>query len=141
MNRRATVEELIHVTAGVIARGGRVLVCQRPPGGHHPDKWEFPGGKLEPGEDLAACMRRELAEELDIEATVGPVLWETHHQYPNRNPIELTFFLIPQYERVIANRVFAAIAWLPLADLPSVDFLDGDREFVAQLASGRVRLA
>ena len=134
------MRKLIEVTAGVIPHDGRVLVCQRPPGGHHPGKWEFPGGKLEPGEYLAACMRRELEEELGIEATVGPVLWQTRHQYPNRSPIELTFFLIPHYERAIANRVFAATEWVLIDGLASVDFLDGDREFLAQLASGRVRL-
>src|SRR5262245_26536862 len=120
---------LVHVTAGVIIRAGQVLVCQRSASGHHPGKWEFPGGKVEPGEDLAACMRRELEEELGIDATVGRVLWRTHHQYPTRDPIELTFLLVPHYQRAIANRVFAAMAWVRIADLTSVDFLDGDREF------------
>ena len=133
-------EPVIHVTAGVIPDARRVLVCQRPLGGHHPGKWEFPGGKVEPGEDLAACIRRELEEELGIDATVGRVLWRTHHQYPTRDPIELTFFLISQHRRAIANRVFAAIEWVPIAALAAVDFLDGDREFVGQLVSGRVRL-
>ena len=128
------------VTAGVLARGDCVLVCQRPPGGHHPGKWEFPGGKLEPGEDLPACMRRELEEELGIEATVGPVLWETRHQYPDRDPVELTFFRIAQYAGTLTNRVFAALAWVPIEDLATVDFLDGDREFVVQLMRGRIRL-
>ena len=132
--------DLTKVTAGVIPDAGHVLLCQRPLGGHHPGKWEFPGGKLEPGEDLAACMRRELAEELGIDATVGRVLWQTRHQYPTRDPIELTFFLIPHYAQAIRNREFAAIAWVSIGDLASVDFLDGDREFVAQLATGRVRL-
>jgi mutator protein MutT len=130
----------LQVTAGVIAHDGRVLVCQRPLGGDHPGKWEFPGGKVEPGEDLAACIRRELQEELGIDATVGRALWQSHHHYPGRDPIVLTFFLIPHYERVPTNRVFAAMAWVRVGDLPSIDLLDGDREFVAQLASGRVRL-
>jgi 8-oxo-dGTP diphosphatase len=117
----------IHVTAGVIARAGRVLVCQRPFDGHHPGKWEFPGGKMEPGEDLATCMRRELEEELGIAATVGRVLWQTRHHYPH-------------YAGVLVNRIFAAIAWVSMGDLATIDFLDGDREFVAQLAGGRVCL-
>src|SRR5262245_29985498 len=124
----------VQVAAGVIVRDGRVLVCQRPLDGFHPGKWEFPGGKAEPDEDLVACMRRELEEELGIVATVGRVLGRTRHQYPGRTPIELTFFLIPAYERTPVNRVFAAITWVPITDLAAVDFLDGDREFVAQLA-------
>jgi 8-oxo-dGTP diphosphatase len=134
-------DTVVHVTAGVIARAARVLVCQRAFDGHHPGKWEFPGGKVEPGEDLASCLRRELEEELGIDATVGRVLWRTHHQYPNRTPIELTFLLIPHYAGVPENRVFAALAWVSIDDLAAVDFLDGDREFVRQLARGRVRVS
>jgi 8-oxo-dGTP diphosphatase len=130
----------LQVTAGVIACGRRVLICQRPLGGHHPGKWEFPGGKVEPGESLAACMRRELEEELDIDATVGRVLWTTHHQYPDREPIILTFFLISEYAGKLANKVFTTIEWVDIAELAGVDFLAGDREFVAQLVSGRLQL-
>jgi 8-oxo-dGTP diphosphatase len=131
---------VLSVTAGVIARAGRVLVCRRVLAGHHPGKWEFPGGKVEPGEDLATCLRRELEEELGIDAVVGRVLWRTRHRYPDRPPIELTFLLIPRYARTIENRVFAAIEWVAIADLAAVDFLDGDREFVEQLVSGQVRV-
>jgi 8-oxo-dGTP diphosphatase len=132
-------DRFLSVTAGVIACAGRVLVCQRRFDGLHPGKWEFPGGKVEAGEDLAACLRRELEEELGIDATVGRVLWRTQHRYPKRDPIELTFLLVPRYARAIVNRVFAAVEWVAMGDLAAVDFLDGDREFVEQLASGRVR--
>ena len=130
----------IAVTAGVIVRDGRVLVCQRPPGSRHPGKWEFPGGKLEPGESLVACMRRELQEELGIDAEVGRLLWQAGHQYSGGDPIELMFFLIPRFTGVVSNREFAAIEWITVAALSQVDFLEGDREFVAALASGRVDL-
>ena len=86
-------------------------------------------------------MRRELEEELGIDATVGPALWRTRYQYPGRDPIELTFFLIQGYTGTLANRAFAAIDWVPTVDLPAIDFLDGDKEFVAQLVSGRIRVA
>src|SRR5438105_3757328 len=128
----------IHVTAGIISRDGCVLACQRAAGGWHPGKWEFPGGKIEPGESLEGCMRRELLEELGIEARVGRNLWQTRHRYPDRDLIALTFFLIPEYAGRLTNRVFAAIEWVPMHTLASVDFLDADREFVAALGSGRV---
>jgi len=131
---------LISVTAGVIRRTGTVLVCQRAPGGHHPGKWEFPGGKVEAGESLAAGLRRELREELGIEAVIGAVLWRTRHQYAGRDPFELTFLLVPDYTGTITNRVFAALRRVPLRRLHELDFLDADREFVTLLACGKIVL-
>ena len=133
-------EHRVLVTAGVIVRANTVLVCQRPEGGHHPGKWEFPGGKVEAGETLEAGMRRELQEELGIDATVGRQLWQSEHQYPGRAPFTLTFFAIPHFTGTPTNRIFAAIRWVPIADLPTIDFLAGDREFVDAVASGRVEI-
>ena len=132
-------DRILQVTAGVITRTGTVLVCQRPPGGHHPGKWEFPGGKVEPGETLEDGMRRELLEELGIEADVGAVLWRTEHAYPGRGAFALTFFAIPSYRGALTNCCFADMRWVPIAELTTLDFLDGDREFIAQLQSGSVR--
>jgi 8-oxo-dGTP diphosphatase len=134
------VSATVQVTAGVLVRDTTVLICQRPAGGHHPGKWEFPGGKVEPGESLEAGMRRELREELGIEAGVGPVLWRTQHQYPGRAPFALTFFAIPRYTGAVTNRVFAALRWVPIGTLGEMDLLEGDREFVAQITQGRVRV-
>ena len=131
----------IQVAAGVIVRAGTVLVCQRAAGTSHAGKWEFPGGKLEPGESLEACLHRELQEELGIDATVGEVLWRTRHQYPGRKPVALTFFAVPCFVGAAVNRVFADIRWVPIAALAAVDFLDADRGFVAHLSSGRLELS
>ncbi len=131
---------LISVTAGVIRRAGTVLACQRAPGGHHPGKWEFPGGKAEAGESLEAGLRRELQEELGIDAVIGPVLWRTRYQYAGRDPFELTFLLVPDYTGIITNRVFAALRWVPVRRLSELDFLEGDREFVGLLGRGKIAL-
>ncbi|HVO25192.1 MAG TPA: (deoxy)nucleoside triphosphate pyrophosphohydrolase [Candidatus Margulisiibacteriota bacterium] len=130
---------VIQVAAGVIARAGAVLVCQRPAGGHHPGKWEFPGGKVESGESLEDGMRRELQEELGIEAEVGAVLWQSEHHYRGRAPFVLTFFAIPQYRGTISNRCFADMRWVAVGELGTLDFLEGDREFILLLQSGRGR--
>jgi 8-oxo-dGTP diphosphatase len=131
---------IVEVTAAVIIRDETILVCQRAAGGHHPGKWEFPGGKVEPGETRAAGMRRELYEELGIDADVGPLLWRTKHQYPGRAAFALTFFAIPCYRGTVINRCFADMRWVPVSELSALDFLEGDRDFIAQLQAGVVRL-
>ncbi len=136
-----TAAGVVQVTAGVIARAGRVLICQRLPDGHHPGKWEFPGGKVEAGETLEAGLRRELHEELGIDATIGRVLWRAEHQYAGRPRFALTFFLVEEYAGTPTNRAFAAIQWAPLAELGGFDFLEADRGFVAALGRGDVLLS
>ena len=133
-------ESCIEVVAGVIVRDGCVLVCQRPPGGHHPGKWEFPGGKVEPSESLERALRRELHEELNIDVKAGPVLWRTEHQYPGRERFALTFLLVSEYEGVPANGAFAVVRWVPIGTLSQYDFLEGDREFVEQVERGTIQL-
>jgi 8-oxo-dGTP diphosphatase len=133
-------DHCIEVVAGVFVRGGRVLACQRPPGGHHPGKWEFPGGKVEAGESLQQALQRELLEELGVDATVGPVLWRAEHQYPGREPFTLTFFLVSDYAGGMTNGAFASVRWVPFRSLHDYDFLEGDREFIARIESGAIRI-
>ncbi len=72
----------IQVAAAIIERDGRVLVARRAPGRHMAGHWEFPGGKLEPGETPQACIVRELAEELGVAVVAGEVIMESRHAYP-----------------------------------------------------------
>lgn len=134
-------ESCIEVAAGVIVRGGSVLICQRLPGGHHPGKWEFPGGKVEARESLSEALHRELAEELGIDAVVGRVLWRTEYQYPGRPRLALTFLLVSDYAGALTHGAFATVRWAALDTLHHYDFLEGDREFIAQVESGRIRLS
>jgi 8-oxo-dGTP diphosphatase len=133
-------EGCVEVVAGVIVRHGCVLVCQRPPEGHHPGKWEFPGGKVEPNESLERALRRELHEELNIDVKAGPVLWQTEHQYPGRERFTLTFLLVYECEGVPANGAFTTVRWAPIGTLSQYDFLEGDREFVEHLERGTIQL-
>lgn len=134
---------VVAVAAGVLVRAGKVLVGQRAAGSSHAGKWEFPGGKLEPGESLVECMRRELHEELAIEVRVERVLWQTRHVNPDSGKVhELTFFLIdPQHAGELRNQVFTEIRWLALEELTDLDLLDSDRAFVAALRRGEVHLS
>ena len=128
----------MQVVAAVIERetpaGKEILIGQRKPGGRHALKWEFPGGKVEPGEDPRAALARELREELAIDAVIGPLIEGYDFRYRPESLTRLTFFQVTQYSGEISNLDFAALAWVRPENLPSYDFLAGDVEFVKRLA-------
>ena len=132
---------MILVTAGILADGERVLVCQRKAGDRFGLKWEFPGGKVEPDEGPEACLRRELAEELGIEAEIGPEVHRTDHRYPNGFSVRLLFFQVLRYAGAPANREFERIAWARPDELSGFDFLEADRAVVDRLVRGEIAIA
>lgn len=84
-------ESPIPVVAALLARDDRILLCQRHDGDHLPLLWEFPGGKIDPGESPEAALERELEEELAIRARVGEQVGEVCHRYPDKR-VWLRFF-------------------------------------------------
>ena len=126
------------VVAAVIETEGRILVCQRKRGSRHELKWEFPGGKVESGEEPRAALARELREELAIEARIGPEIVRYEHSYPGRDPILLIFYHVMEFTGTPVNVVFESMEWSAPSNLPSYDFLDGDVDFVRRLARGEV---
>jgi 8-oxo-dGTP diphosphatase len=131
---------MITVTAGILGDGDQVLVCQRRAGSRFGLKWEFPGGKVEEGETAEACLRRELREELAIEAEIGPEVYRTEHQYPGGFTVRLLFFRVSGYAGTPVNHDFERIEWVERARLPEYDFLDADRELVDLMARGAIRI-
>ncbi len=129
---------MITVTAGILADGDRVLICQRPATAGFPLKWEFPGGKVESGESPEACLQRELREELAIEADVGPEVYRTEHRYPNGFAVRLLFFRVHRFSGTPSNLAFERIEWARRDELPGYDFLEADRELVDRIASGKI---
>jgi len=127
----------IMVTAGILTKGDRILVCQRHRSDRYALQWEFPGGKVQEGEDLKASLKRELAEELAIDAEVGDEVFRRRHRYPDRY-VEVVFFAVPAHRGEVRNRVFEAVEWAPRASLPAYDFLEADRELVARMARGEI---
>ncbi len=121
------------VVAGVLQRDGLVLICRRRQTQPHPEKWEFPGGKLEPPESPEEALRRELREELDIEAQLGRELMRYEFAYPGKNPILLIFFEVLQWTGEPENRIFEDIRWESRASLAGYDFLEGDGPFLSGL--------
>jgi 8-oxo-dGTP diphosphatase len=127
-----------HVVAALIVDGDRILACQRTRHQPMPLKWEFPGGKIEEGEQPRDALRRELEEELGIEATIGDEIARIQHRYPNGGSIELRFFEVRKYQGEIENRIFREIRWVTRKELPELDFLEADRSLVNDLAAGRL---
>ena len=121
------------VVAAVIERGERILIGQRKNIGHHPLKWEFPGGKVEPGETPEAAAIRELAEELNIRAKVDGEIMRYQYQYPGRSPILLIFYRVVDFDGEPENRDFEQIHWELPERLAGYDFLEGDAEFIRSL--------
>lgn len=127
----------IAVAAGILVRDERILICQRHHAESYPLQWEFPGGKLQPGESPEAALRRELEEELAVEATAGPEVFRLRHRYPDRY-VEVTFFRVDSFRGEPRNRVFESIVWVTRHELGSYEFLEADRELVRRLARGEI---
>jgi 8-oxo-dGTP diphosphatase len=126
------------VVAGLIVKDGKLLVCQRTRHQTMPLKWEFPGGKIEEGEQPRDALRRELEEELGILATVGDEVRRIQHTYPNGGMVELRFYIVREHQREIENRIFRDIQWAEPKDLPKYDFLEADLTLVRDLAAGKL---
>jgi len=126
------------VVAALILKDDQILACQRTRHQPMPLKWEFPGGKIEEGEQPRAALRRELEEELGIEATIGNEVARIHHEYPSGGAIELRFFEVRNYQGEVENRIFREIRWVDRSELPALDFLEADRQLVRDLAAGKI---
>ena len=122
------------MVAAVIRRAGRILITRRHLHAERGGQWEFPGGKVEPGEGEAAALRREILEELDCEVTVGALLARTVHRYSDIQ-VELAFFdcEIPSGSepRLVGA---AALDWADPAHLAEYDFCEADRPVLTVLA-------
>jgi mutator protein MutT len=125
----------IVVTAAVIERDDAFLITRRQAGAHLAGSWEFPGGKCEMGETLEACLRRELREELAVEADIGAELHATTHDYPDRR-IELHFLscrLLSDPSAVLGQEM----RWVARGDLETLEFPPADAELIRMLVNAR----
>jgi 8-oxo-dGTP diphosphatase len=145
---------MIAVVAAVIERDSRILICQRRRDMQFPLKWEFPGGKVEPGESLHNALARELKEELGVDVVVGREIYRITYQYPRRTePIHLVFFLVKTNESQFGqslidarpenilttsmiDKEFEQVKWVSPAELVNYDFLEANAQLIAGLANG-----
>ena len=122
----------IEVVGGIIWRGNAFLAAQRPEGHPQAGFWEFPGGKVEPGETLEAALARELAEELSL-AVRNPVFWRTvDHDYPLRS-VRLHFFHITVFSGEPVANDGQAFRWVTVEEARELPFLEADRPLLAEL--------
>jgi 8-oxo-dGTP diphosphatase len=141
-NSTPSAKPLRYVVAGLILRGENsqreVLICQRSADKPMGLKWEFPGGKVEPGESPEQALARELNEELGIHARIGPELTAVRHNYRNGGAIHIQFFTIESFTGELRNVVFHDMEWSTLDRLPSYDFLAADQTLIRELAAGKL---
>jgi 8-oxo-dGTP diphosphatase len=126
------------VVAALIMQKGKILVCQRTRHQTMPLKWEFPGGKIETGEQPRDALRRELEEELGIDARIGEEVARIQHKYKNGGAVELRFYAVHEFQGEIENRIFRDVQWADRKQLPRFDFLEADLELVNDLANGKI---
>jgi 8-oxo-dGTP diphosphatase len=131
MTRATSSSPRIVVTAAVIERDGAFLVTRRPSGVHLEGYWEFPGGKIEPGESPAAALAREIAEELDTPIAVGRELFTVTHTYPDRI-VELHFLAceLKGEPRAVLGQ---EMRWIAREQLGTLQFPPADEELIRML--------
>jgi 8-oxo-dGTP diphosphatase len=130
---------MIRVAVGIILRNGKadgersVLLCQRKETAKYPLKWEFPGGKVEEGEETSACLARELREELGV--SIGPpaLFHKQEAVYPDSGHYEVYYYLVEGISGEPVNRVFHRLEWVRTGDLLSYDILEGNRDVIVKL--------
>ena len=126
---------MLKVVAAIIERDGRILIGRRKPDQSHPLQWEFPGGKVEPGETPEDALARELAEELAVLKVQGREMARQEFTYPGKDPIELIFYRVESFTGEPKNRVFHEMRWERRSALGALDFVEGDREFLRRFCS------
>jgi len=102
-----------------------VLIAQRPPGKWQAGRWEFPGGKLEPGEDEAQAVVRDIAEELGVRVDASQRLAVLRHDYADRS-VEIGLWLVLRHEGEVRGLDGQALRWVTLAELDRCDLLEAD---------------
>jgi len=126
------------VVAALIFKDDNVLVCQRTRHQTMPLKWEFPGGKIEEGEQPRDALHRELDEELGIDAKIGEEASRIRHKYPGGGSVELRFFVVRDYSGQIENKIFRDVQWSPRSQLSQYDFLEADLPLVRDIVDGKI---
>ena len=123
---------MIDVTAAILIENGRVLIARRRPGASQAGMWEFPGGKVRPGESPAQCLKREILEELGIEIAVDEFFGESVYAYEDKT-IRLLAYRVRAEGGEVSRNDHAELAWVAIADLGRYRFCPADVPFTEKL--------
>jgi len=124
-------KKVVPVVAAVIRKDGKIFATQRGYG-EFKDGWEFPGGKIEPGETPQQALKREIEEELGIEITVGDLIDAVDYDYPDFH-LHMQCFRAEITDGTIELREHEAAKWLTADTIRTVDWLPADRELVEKI--------
>jgi 8-oxo-dGTP diphosphatase len=122
----------LRVAVGILTQGGKVFITRRLPGSHQGGKWEFPGGKIEPGENTLLALKRELREELGIDIQDASAYMQVWHAYSDREVL-LDVWRISRYQGTPHGREAQEAKWFPCAELPQLEFPEADRPILRRL--------
>ena len=122
---------MIEVTAAIIRKEGKFLICQRPKGKNCELLWEFPGGKIERGETGEQCIVREIQEELGVTLRVLRKLTDVAYEYPDRT-VHLHFYVTEIESGELIRKEHNAFAWITKADIPNYQFCPADAKMLSQ---------
>jgi 8-oxo-dGTP diphosphatase len=123
----------LHVVGAAIVQGARCLIAQRGPSMTLPGKWEFPGGKVEPGESPTAALTREIAEELGLEIRVGQLFGSGSATVGTRE-IALDVYAASVVAGSVTLREHAQVVWASADELSGFDWADADVPCVEPVA-------
>jgi len=124
---------MIQAAVAILRKDKRFLVCQRKKNSRYELKWEFPGGKAEQGESPEDCLRRELREELSIDIIEFNKSETRTNHYADGGIFEVTYFTVTRFSGKPINNVFEDIRWVSLAELKSLDVLEGNKAIISGL--------
>jgi 8-oxo-dGTP diphosphatase len=124
---------MTEVAVAILRRDKKILLCQRKQGGRYALKWEFPGGKLEPGETVEQCLRRELLEELSIKIHSIERIETLAAYYEDGGMFNVSYCFVSGFDGEPRNNVFEQVQWVTLLELNQMDILDGNKPFIETL--------
>jgi 8-oxo-dGTP diphosphatase len=130
---------MINVTAAIIERDGKILIAKRSSTSSLPNKWEFPGGKVEVGETPEICLARELYEEFDIIVTVGDFIAESVYQYEKKT-VRLLGFRVQYDDEIKVMNAHDDVRWVPVDDLLEYDLAPADVPIAQKIGSGEIEI-